>query len=209
MKCTFSIIQLLNITFSVISILKKKPVIKTKITYFTPQLFGNYLLRKTNDATIKSKYAYLIINDNNNIKLKTIIQNNLFATKVSKTGTVEYVPNIKNMISMLFKIPNFDIIVKFNNVNKYSYSFFGIEYPELRYKQIANYNIQINMNIRYRDKTLFITDSEKGTYYLFDLYPNLVTNRLPYVEMPFNTFFVTQILGFIINILLVKFLDII
>jgi hypothetical protein len=205
MICT-SLLFIISIPF--IDSVKKNPIVKSKTIYFTPQLFGTYLLRKTNDPAIKTKYAYLIINDNTNIKMKTIIQNGLFATKVSKTGTVEYVPNIKNMICMLFRIPNFDIIVKFNNVNKYSYSFFGIEYPEIRYKQIANYNIQLNMNIRSNDKIMFIVDKDKNLYYLFDLYPNILTNRMPYVEMPFNTFFVTQILGFIINIWLVKFLNI-
>lgn len=170
----------------------------------SPYLLGTYLLRKTNDGAINTKYAYLILNDDNNIKLKTIVQNGVFGTKISKTGRIEYKTNVKNAIYKLFGIGSYDITVRFNNVNKYSYSFFGIEFPEIRYKQISNYNIERNMNVRYKDDTLYVSDKDLDNYYLFDLYGNLMMNRLPFVELSLNTLVMTQIISFVINLLLVK-----
>lgn len=170
----------------------------------SPYLLGTYLLRKTNDGAINTKYAYLILNDDNNIKLKTIVQKGVFATKISKTGRIKYKASVKNVLYKLFGIGSYDITVRFNNVNKYSYSFFGIEFPEIRYKQISNYNIEKNMNVRYKDNTLYVSDNDLDNYYLFDLYGNLMMNRLPFVELSINTLVMTQIIGFIINLLLVK-----
>ena len=170
----------------------------------SPYLLGTYLLRKTNDGAEKTKYAYLILNDENNIKFKTIVQNGIFATKISKTGRIEYKMSLKNVISRLFGIGNYDISVRFNNVNKYSYSFFGIEFPEIRYKQNSNYNIQRNMNVEYMDNKILIRDDDTDNYYLFDLYGNINMNRMPYVELSIKTLLMTQIIGFVINLFLVK-----
>ena len=169
---------------------------------------GTYLLRKTNDNTIQTKYTYLILNEENNIKLKSVKQNIFFATKISKTGTIEFKSNFKNLILKFLPLPiDYDIIVKFNNVNKYSYSIFGIEFPEIRYKQISNYNIRKNMKARYKNYTIYIVDDEQK-YYMFDIYPYLNVLRQPYIETPFNTLIATQVISFIINILLVKIFDI-
>jgi hypothetical protein len=173
-------------------------------SFQSPYYLGAYILRKTNDKKIISKYTYLIINDDDNIKLKTINLNGIVATKVSRTGTI----NVKKEFNFnLFKsklVENYDVTVKINNVNKYSYSFCGIEFPEFRYKQIANYNIQKNMKVKQINFTLFITDCDTDYYYIFDIYPFLNVNKQPYVETPMNTFLITQFLGFIINIALVK-----
>jgi hypothetical protein len=170
---------------------------------------GTYLLRKTNDKTIQTKYTYLILNEGNNIKIKSVKQNGIFATKISKTGTIEFTPNFKNLVLKFIDLPlYYDIVVKINNVNKYSYSFFGIEFPEIRYKQISNYNIRKNMKARYRNYTFYVIDEDKN-YYMFDLYPYLNVLRQPYIETPFNTLVATQVISFIINILLVKIFDII
>jgi hypothetical protein len=169
----------------------------------SPYLLGTYLLRKTNDNGVKTNYAYLILNENDNIKFKTIIQNGVFATKISKTGHIEYKINIKNVCCAILGIRCYDIIVRFNNVNKYTYSFFGIEFPEIRYKQISNYNTEKIIVAKNEGNCIYIKD-KNGLYYLFDLYANISTNRLPYVETPFNTLIVTQIISFIINLFLVK-----
>jgi hypothetical protein len=163
----------------------------------SPYLLGTYLLRNTNDKTIKTKIAYLTVN-NNNIKLKTIIQSGVFATKISKTGTVEYRTTFKNFACFVFGIPNYDIIVRFNNVNKYSYSFCGIEFPEIRYKQISNYNIEKRMQVQTKYNTMFVKD-DGDNYYLFDLYSNIAMNRLPYAEITVSTLIASEVINNIIN----------
>ena len=174
--------------------------------YFTPYIFGTYLLRTTNNVNIKSKYTYLIVNDKKNIKIKTIQESGFLATKTSKRGTVEIIPNFKNLISYIFKKSSYDIRIVFNNVNKYSYSYFGIEFPEIKYKQISNYSSEIKLTIDYKHNTIFMVDEDKF-YYVFDLYPYIKTNKLPYIEMPFNTFLFSQLLSFVINLLLVRFFN--
>jgi len=185
----------------------------------SPYFLGTYLLRKTNDKSIKLKYTYLILNENNTIKLKTIDQNGIFATKISRTGTIEFIRNRKTIFNPLYHLTfnkklndvnmdnDIDVIVRFNSVNKYSYSILGVEFPEIKYKQNLNYNIEKIVRIKQKNYNFYITDKE--TYYLFDLYPNLIGNKLPYVETPINTLIFTQIFGFISNLLLVKFLDLI
>jgi hypothetical protein len=187
-----------------------------------PYFLGTYLLRKTNDKSLEDKCTYLILNDNNNIKLKSIRLNGIFATKISRTGTIEFVKNHKSIFNPLYfvilhkKLNNVmadnDIIIniRLNNVNKYSYSILGVEIPEIRYKQISNYNIQKKLRVRQKNYTLYVTD-DKNNYYLFDLNPymNLNVNRLPFIETAFNTLLFTQIISFIVNLLIVKFFDII
>ena len=184
-----------------------------------PYFMGTYLLRKTNDESLKSSYTYLILNDNNNIKLKSIIQNGAFATKISRTGSLKFINNLKTIFNPMYHITfnkklndiivdnDINLLVTFNNVNKYSYSVLGIEFPEFRYKQISNYNINKKIRVRQKNYTLYVTDDKY--YYLFDLTTELKKGKLPYVEIPFNTLLFTQIFGFIINILLVKFFDLI
>ena len=185
-----------------------------------PYLLGTYILRKTNDVRIKSKFTYLILNNENNIKLKSINQNFIAATKVSRTGVIELNNCFKTSYNLPYYLRKFmslgkfksendmHVYVNFNNVNKYSYSLFGIEIPEFRYKQIANYNIKRVLRIKQKDYCLYITD-EYDNYYLFDLITAFYAKDLPYVETPMNTLIVTNIISFIINLALVKFLDII
>lgn len=184
-----------------------------------PYFQGSYLLRKTNDNSIRHTYSYLILNDNNNIKFKTIIQKGIFATKISRTGTIHFNKNYKSIFNPLYfitinkKLNNiiFDndvnITIQFNNVNKYSYSLFGIQFPEIRYKQISDYNLIKNIRVQQKEYTLFITDPSNNNYYIFDLNSN--SEKLPFTEIPINTLLFTQVFGFILNFLLVKFLDII
>jgi hypothetical protein len=63
------------------------------------------------------------------------------------------------------------------------------------------------MNVDYKENNSLLIVDENDFYYIFDLYPFIKTNKLPFIEMTFNTFLFSQILSFIINILLVKFLD--
>ena len=91
------------------------------------------------------------------------------------------------------------LIINFNNVNKYSYSYFGIEFPEIKYKQISDYNIERKIRVQQKDFTLFIKDYETNFYYIFDLTQDLNNKKLPYIEIPFNTLLFTNIIGYINN----------
>lgn len=184
-----------------------------------PYLLGTYLLRKTNDKAITSKYTYLILNEDNSFKLKTINLNRIFATKISKNGKFKFVKNYKTIFYLKYylnknnKLNNIiadndvKLIINFNNINKYSYSFFGVEYPEIKYKQNSDYNICKNIRVRQKDYTLYINDIDNNLYYLFDLNQNLSMYKLPYVETAINNLLFTQLISFIINFILIKIIN--
>jgi len=186
-----------------------------------PQFLGTYLLRKTNDISIQNKYTYLSLNENNTIKLRTVIQKGVFATKISRTGFMHFNKNHKTILNPLYfiimykKLNNvmfdndIDITVNFNNIDKYSYSMFGIQFPEIKYKENQKYNIKKKLRVKQKDYTLFVTDKNTMFYYIFDLSKNFDTKKLPFIETPVNTLIFTQIFSFIANILLARFLDII
>ena len=126
-------------------------------SYLTNELqffLGNYKLRKSNDIYLYNKMSYLQLNENDNIKVRTIINNGIFATKISRSGKIKiiknnkYLLNLKKIINLIlfFKLNenlednNIDIQIKFNIINEYSYSFIGIEFPEIRIKNDPNYN---------------------------------------------------------------------
>ena len=96
-------------------------------------------------------------------------------------------------------------VVKFNSVSEYTYSMLGIEFPEIKYNQIDDYNLQKNIRVQQHDKMLYITD-EYDNYYIFDLYLNLNLNRLPFVETALYTLIFSDVIGFLINKGLITFL---
>jgi hypothetical protein len=104
---------------------------KNKIQYF----YGNYILRTTDDLSLKSKYTFLVLSENNKIKLKTINLKGIFSSKVSRSGTIVFAKNHKLFNPFLEN--DIDIQVKFNNINKYTFSILGIEFPEIKYKEIS------------------------------------------------------------------------
>lgn len=184
-----------------------------------PYLLGTYLLRKTNDKAIISKYTYLILNEDDNFKLKTINLNGIFATKISKNGKFKFIKNYKTIFNPLYyltinnKLNNIvadndvKLIIKFNNINKYVYSFFGVEYPEIKYKQNSDYSIQKNIRVKQKDNTLYVSDIDNNLYYLFDLNQNLSMYKLPYVETAINNLLFTQLISFVINFILIKIIN--
>lgn len=181
-----------------------------------PSLLGTWVLRSTNDEKFKINYTFLTLNENNSIKLKSIILNGMFATKITRYGELKIIK--KNNLHFNFNVNPFDINniniikennninlqLKFNKLCKYSYSFLGIEIPEVKYKQFTDYNLIKNINVKQYDKTIFIIDNDTKLFYLFDLNYNI--NKLPYSEITLNTLIITQIISFAINIGLVNFI---
>lgn len=181
-----------------------------------PHFLGSYILRKTNDLTLNPKYTYLILNENN-IKLQTITTTGIFGTKISRTGNIRFIKNYKTIFNPFYfitigkKLNNMivdnDLLIEviFTNRNKYSYSLFGIQYPDFKYKSIA-YNDRLKkLRIKQKNYTFYMYDEKNDYFYIFDLLKNF--NKMPYVEAQFNTLLFTQLISFISNLILVKLLD--
>jgi len=172
-----------------------------------PFVLGNYVLKSSNDPELLNKYTYLIINPDDTIKLKTISQNGMVASKISRTGTLKFVKNA----NIFFDKNNYDnniiMVLKYNNVNKYSYSIFGIEIPEFRYEQITDYNKNKKIKILQKSNLLYVLDNETNYYYLFDSANSIQKTILPYKEITLVTLVITQVFGFFLNLLLVHLIN--
>ena len=197
----YILIPIMNILM--INIILSFFILKFSVAYIIPifnnipiKSLGVYNLRKSNNSRFDKIITILELNDNNIIKLKTINLDGIFAIKISRKGELVFNNNILNFIKK-----DYYIKIVFNNINKYTYSFFGIEYPEIKYNQIDDYFLLKNIRFKYNDNTIIIFDDKY--YYIFDLINNF-NNKLPYVESPFTNVLFIQILGFIINLLLVK-----
>jgi hypothetical protein len=161
-------------------------------------MIGKLELRSTNDPSLRSKYTYLIINDDDTIKLKTIFRKGIFAFKVSRTGKIKIIKNNFNFLNNIDN--NVNLFLNYTNVNKYSYSIFGIEIPEFRYEQITDYKVDKCINVKQKDNCLFVTDSRLKYYYIFDI--NNSKSNLPYIDITLFTLISTQVTTFLINSLL-------
>lgn len=185
-----------------------------------PFFIGKWVLRATDDNNFKTDNTYLIINKNDSLKFKSTYFNGFVAVKDSRSGKItnyksnnkniniiNIFTNKKNEFNLLKETNNIDITLKYKSKNSYSYSIFGIEIPEIKKPNQNPYNVEKNFNVKQNDKSIFVTDKDNNKYYLFDL-NTLVNTRLPYVEIPINTLIITQIFGFIINLLIVKIINI-
>jgi len=163
-------------------------------------MLGNYELKSSDDPNFKNKYTYLIINNDDTIKLKTISQNGIVASKISRTGTLKF---IKNNNKIFNNNNNNEISMKiiYNNLNKYSYSIFGIEIPEFRYEQISNYKSLKNIRIIHKFNSLYVLDKDSNYYYLFD---SSLNQKLPYKDITIATLIITEVIGFLLNFIMLK-----
>lgn len=158
-------------------------------------LLGTWVLRATNDNKIPKGLSYLIVNDDNSIKFRTLEQNGILGIKKSISG------EINNLTS--YSDHNYLINLNYSHSNTYSYSLIGVEIPEIKSKT-TNYILNKNYNITILDKSLLINDNNLPLYYLFDLYVGKI--KSPFVETGLNTLVFTQLLSFILNLMLVKIL---
>jgi hypothetical protein len=162
-----------------------------------PLIFGTWILRNTNDLNIENNLNYLIIENDNLIKFKSVDSNPIFGIKKSRTA------EIKNLIEN----NETDIcLIQFRYLKKntYTYSFFGIEIPEIRTKS-EDYNSEKNLTFNLYSNVLLIFDNNLSLYYTFDLYHGNI--KSPYTETKIHTFLFTQIFGIIIGILINKLLN--
>lgn len=164
---------------------------------------GSWKLRSSNDDNFND-YVYLKLNIDNTFKLRSVKSNGIFAIKTSKYGKINY-NLIYNLLKLNFirKRSYFDI--EFKSINKYSYSIFGIEIPEIKFDSNEFYNINHKISVKYFEKSLYITNLETNKYYIFDMYDD--KEKKPYVEMSLNNLLFTQIFSFIINYFFVKIIN--
>ena len=154
-------------------------------------ILGNWILRATNDDKFKEGYTFLIINDDNTIKLKTIYDNNLIVSKKSISGYINNISNNSSHIGLLD--------ITYNNYNLYSHSLFGIQLPEIKAK---GYKLNIRKKFigELFERSLLIKDTKSSLYYLFDLQIGKI--KSPYIETSLYTFIFTQFIGIVFSILI-------
>jgi hypothetical protein len=160
-----------------------------------PLIYGTWLLRNTNDLNVDNHTNFLIINNDNTIKFKSLDSNYIMGKKKSRTA--EYI--ILNQTDNTFNI-NFKYLKK----NTYTYSFLGIEIPEIKTKS-EDYKNDKNLTINLFNNILLIYDNKESQYYIFDLYLGKI--KYPNTETQFYTFMFTQFFGIIIGIILNKLID--
>lgn len=179
-----------------------------------PFYIGKWSLRSTNDESFQNSNTFLVIKHNDKIKLKSIYFNGFLAIKVSRKGVIKSMINnllftvdLNNVEFLTLLNKNIDILLQYNNKNTYSYSILGIEIPEIKFLSNSSYISSIKFNIIQKDNTLLIKNIENENYYLFDLNTN-DNNKLPHIEIPISTLILSQVISFLINLIIVKSMNI-
>jgi len=162
----------------------------------SPLLYGTWLLRTTNDMDIENGLNYVIIKNDNTVKLKTLKKNGLIGVKNSRTAYISDIVQEKNN-TYLFKL-------NYSQKNTYSNSFLDIKIPEIKSNSL-NYYKEKNLTIDLFDKILYIKDNTNQLFYIFDLYVGTIKN--PNIETSINTFMFTQLFGILLNLIINKIID--
>ena len=163
---------------------------------------GMWKLRYTNDKFLDNAYTYLKLDIDYSFKLKTIRSNGFLAVKTSKSGKINY-SNFYNLFYLILKKKiNLNVHLDFINVNKYYYSICGIEIPEYKFTYINSCNIKKHLEINILDNKLIVKDVDKNKLYIFDQCDQY--EKRPFIDMSFNTFIFSTILGVFLNIILMK-----
>lgn len=165
-----------------------------KLVSTFPYLLGTWILRSTNDKYLSDGFTYLVLKDDNSIRLKTIYQEGIIGVKKSRYGRIE---NIRYNNSKIL------LDITYNCYIKYSQSVLGIQIPEIKSDEIE-YMIKKELAIDVVNKTLLITDSYLPVYYLFDLQIGKI--KSPLIETGIYTLIFTQIVSFFLNLILANFI---
>lgn len=161
-------------------------------------LQGKWILRKSNDPKLKNKYTYFILNPNDEIKIKTI-SNGFVKTKTSRTGKIKLISiknnffknSFNNNLKNLEEDNNLVFEIDINSSNSYSYSIIGVEVPQIKYKQNTYENLKRKLDIKQKDKTIYVKDLTTNLYYLFDL--ETQTKKTPYIEISITTLVINEL----------------
>ena len=107
-----------------------------------------------------------------------------------------------NSLKNLKEDNNVNCELVINSVNRYSYSFLGIEIPQIKYKQDTYDNLTKKINIKHKNKIIYITDINNNIYYLFDLDTQL--KKTPYIEISITTLIINKLFDLLFSIILKK-----
>ena len=166
-------------------------------TSFAPLLYGTWLLRHTNDPQVGKGMNYLLIQDVNTVKFKTLTsQEKWIGVKKSRTAIVHMLEQEKSNNT-------YTIGFQYQKKNVYTYSFLGIEIPEVQTESME-YRDEKNLTVQVKERILLVEDHASSLYYVFDLY--LGNIRYPHIETTWSTFLFTQLFGILIGILINKLL---
>ena len=178
-----------NITFLFNN--KKDDLIK-----ICPSLLGKWKLRHTNNKLfLTNSLVYIDVYSNNKIIIKSINSNGLIGMKTcSKFKIIDYTKKYFNKYNFKVQIYSHDL---------YSYSLLGIEIPKIKIKSKKKI-LNKYYTIKKKHNLLFIIEKNNITnlYYVFDIYSE--NNKLPHVEISIWTLISSQIISFIINLILIN-----
>ena len=158
-------------------------------------MFGNWILRISNDINLENGLNYIQIREEPIIKLKTFKQDGLFGIKKSRTAFINNIQHIDK--------DKYYFTLKYSRKNTYSYSFLGITIPEFK-SNSEEYYREKNFTISIIDKTMFINDNDSYMYYIFDLYVGKL--KYPNTETSLTTFMFTQIFSILLSLIISKLL---
>ena len=159
-------------------------------------IYETWLLRNTNNRYVNSEMNYLIIQDENTIKFKSIDSNYLIGVKKSRTAEYKILNRVNNTYAITFR---------YLKKNTYTYSILGIEIPEIKTKS-EDYKNDKNLTLSLYNNVLLVMDNDHSNYYVFDLF----LGKLKYLhtETQIYTFLFTQIIGIVMAILLNRIIGI-
>jgi hypothetical protein len=160
-----------------------------------PFMLGTWLLRYTNDPQLKIGNSYLILDYDNNLKLKTTYNEGIIGKKKSRSGLLE---------NILINDKDIVVTIKYSTCNEYSQSILGIKIPEIKSK---NYEYQIERQFtisQNNNNTLLIKDINLNLYYLFDL--ELCKTKTEISDTKINTIIFSQIISFFLNLFLAYYI---
>lgn len=168
-----------------------------KLNIFTQSypLLGTWILRSSNDKLLNRGMSYIIINYDDTIKFRTLYQDGFFGIKKSISGKILNITNFDDY--------EYSVDLVYSQLNKYSYSVFGIEIPEFK-SETKNDIIKKKVNVTLHDKSILIKDCQIPLYYLFDLQIGKI--QQPFIETGLNNFIFTQTISFLLNLILAKIL---
>lgn len=160
-----------------------------------PLLLGTWILRSSNDKLLHRGISYIIINNDDTIKFRTLYQESFFGIKKSISGKILNITNFNNC--------EYSVDLVYSQLNKYSYSIFGVEIPEFK-SETKNNIVKKQVNVTLYDKSLLVQDCQIPVYYLFDLQIGKI--QQPFIETGLNNFIFTQTVSFLLNLILAKIL---
>ena len=159
-----------------------------------PLFLGVWLLRATNDYNFKESTTLLEIKEDCKLELFTKFNDGIFGKTFKRIGYISEPPKY-----CLSKIDLF-----FTKKILFSYSILGFKIPEAA-KTYYTYDKPKRFKIKREGNTIIVNENKSKLFYIFDLY--VKEYNTPPIETRWNNFIFIQIVSFLLNIILVQFLN--